>query len=101
MVIIGHGPAQLVKIKSNTVAFLWKFFSVNDKPSCVINEKTGTFFITVNSYDEFAFWITHVAPVPKIMIQIIIRKLFLFTGQLRLIPNCVLDNNQWNNVKKN
>ena len=94
LVIIGHGPAQLVNIKSNTVAFLWKLFSVNDKPSCVINENAGTFLMTVNSYDEFAFWITHDAPEPKSMIQIIIRKIFLFMGQLRLIPGCVLDHDQ-------
>ena len=72
--------------------------------------------MTVNSYDEFAFWITHDAPEPKSMIQIIIRKIFLFMGQLRLIPGCVLDHDQpqypggnphvekldqWNNIKKN
>ena len=94
LVIIGHGPAQLVNIKSNTVAFLWKLFSVNDKPSCVINENAGTFLMTVNSYDEFAFWITHDAPEPKSMIQIIIRRIFLFMRQLRLIPGCVLDHDQ-------
>ena len=67
---------------------------MNDKPSCVINEKAGTFLMTVNSYDEFAFWITHDAPEPKSMIQMIISKIFLFMGQLRLFPGCVLDHDQ-------
>ena len=65
--IIGHGPGQLVKIKSIIEILFNKLSWLKLSPIWLVMLNSGTFFITAGSsfIDLLAFEMTHVALIPR------------------------------------
>ena len=65
--IMGHGPGQLVKIKSIIEILFNRLSWLKFTPTWLVMLNSGTFFITAGSsfIDSLAFVITHVALIPR------------------------------------